>query len=159
MLAYAQDVLPILIGLNVLFQSTLPLPHLLYRHIVAAKSTLINVVGPRGTSRDTFIPIDSVTHDTLFGAYANNFLAEHGPATGTPLVGLRLSGNEILRVKKQWHKLFSHCGEQINVRFPPESIEMFQLIQGDVSFQYIFCCPIIFVYYFNNINTSLIALL
>jgi hypothetical protein len=40
-------------------------------------------------------------------------------------------------------------------------IEMFQLIQGDVFFQYIFCCPIlvIFVYYFNNINISLIALL
>jgi hypothetical protein len=129
-----QDVLPILTGLNVLFQSTLPLPHLLYRHIVAAKLTLINMIGPRGASRDTLIPIDSVKNDTLFGAYANKFLAEHGPATGTPLVGLRLSGNDILRVKKQWHKLFSHCVEQINVPFPPESIEMFQLIQDDVGF-------------------------
>jgi hypothetical protein len=132
--ACLQDVLPILTGLNVLFQSTLPLPHLLYRHIVAAKSTLINMVGPRGASRETLIPIDSVKNDTLFGAYANKFLAEHGPGTGCPLVGLRLSGNDILRVKRQWHKLFSHCVEQINVRFPPESIEMFQLIQGDVGF-------------------------
>jgi hypothetical protein len=61
------------------------------------------MVGPRGASRDTLTPIDSVKHDTLFGAYANTFSAEHGPATGTPLVGLRLSGSEILRVKKQWH--------------------------------------------------------
>jgi hypothetical protein len=51
------------------------------------------MVGPRGASRDTLIPIDSVTHDTLFGAYANKFLAEHGLATETPLVGLRLSGS------------------------------------------------------------------
>ena len=101
---------------------------------MAAKSTLINMVGPRGASRETLIPIDSVKNDTLFGAYANKFLAEHGPGTGCPLVGLRLSGNDILRVKRQWHKLFSHCVEQINVRFPPESIEMFQLIQGDVGF-------------------------
>ena len=157
--ACLQDVLPVLTGLNVLFQSTLPLPHLLYRHIVAARSTLINMVGPRGASRDTLIPIDLVKHDTLFGAYANNFLAEHGPATGTPLVGLRLSENEILRVKKLWHKLFSHCVEQINVRFPPESMEMFQLVQGDVSFTYIFYYLVIFLYYFNNIITCLIALL
>ena len=85
------------------------------------------MVGPRGASRDTLIPIDSVKSDTLFGAYANKCLAEHGPATGTPLVGLRLSGNDILRVKKQWHKFFSHCVEQINIRFLPESMEMFSL--------------------------------
>ena len=126
---------------------------------MAARSTLINMVGPRGASRDPLIPIDLVKHDTLFGAYANKFFAEHGPATGTPLVGLRLSENEILRVKKQWHKFFSHCVEQINVRFPPESMEMFQLIQGGVSFKYIFCYFVIFLSYFNNIVTCLIALL
>ncbi len=35
--AFLMDVFPVLTGMNVLFQSTLPLPHLLYDRVMAAK--------------------------------------------------------------------------------------------------------------------------
>ncbi len=41
--ACLQDVLPVLTGMNVLFQSNLPLPHLLYPRISSAKAALINM--------------------------------------------------------------------------------------------------------------------
>ena len=125
-----QDVLPVLTSLNVLFQTAQPLPHLLYRCIVAAKRTLIRMVGTRGEVREGLIPLDSVQHDTPFGAYANKFLSEHCGATGTPAYGTRLSQREVVLLKKQWHNFFSHCIVQIDERFPPESCEMFQLLQG-----------------------------
>ena len=40
--ACLQDVLPVLTCMNILFQSSLPLPHLLYPRIVEAKATLAN---------------------------------------------------------------------------------------------------------------------
>jgi hypothetical protein len=77
-----QDVLPVLTSLNVLFQSAPPLPHLLYRYIVAAKRTLIKMVGTRCDERERLMPLDSVKHDTPFGAYANKFVSECCGATG-----------------------------------------------------------------------------
>ncbi len=126
-----QDILPVLTNLNnVHFQSALPLPHLLYRYIVAAKRTLIKMVGNRCDEREGFMPLDSVKHDTPFGAYANKFLSECCGATGTPTYGMRLSqAAEVLLRKKQWHKFFSHCIVQIDARFPPESCELFELLQ------------------------------
>ena len=43
--ACLQDVLPVLTCTNILFQSTLPLPHLLHSQISQAKAKLINMVG------------------------------------------------------------------------------------------------------------------
>ncbi len=51
-------------------------------------------------------------------------------ATGTPTYGTRLSQAQVLVFKKQWHKFFSHCVVQIDERFPPESCELFELLQG-----------------------------
>jgi hypothetical protein len=125
-----QDVLPVLTTLNVLFQSAKPLPHLLHRYIVAAKRTLIEMVGTRCAERQGLMPLASIKHDTSFGAYANKFLSECCGATGTPTYGMRLSQAQVLALKKQWHKFFSHCIVQIDERFPPESCELFELLQG-----------------------------
>ena len=125
-----QDVLPVLTTLNVLFQSAKPLPHLLHRHIVAAKRTLVEMVGTRCAEREGLMPLESIKHDTPFGAYANRFLSECSGATGTPTYGTRLSEAQVLVLKKQWHKFFTHCVVQIDERFPPESCELFELLQG-----------------------------
>jgi hypothetical protein len=62
------DVLPIVNGMNILFQASLPLPHLLYPKISAAKHKLINMVGT-GNVRTALMPLETVSHDTTFGAY------------------------------------------------------------------------------------------
>ncbi len=50
--ACLQDVIPILTRMNILFQSSLPLPHLLlvYSRICSAKATLINMVSCQRSS-------------------------------------------------------------------------------------------------------------
>jgi len=97
--ACMQDVLPVLTGLNLLFQSSKPLPHLLFSKITAAKATLINMVGT-GPVRTELIPIASVDSDTLFGAFTNKFVRDYSgdvPITGT---GGRLNRGEIRELKK-----------------------------------------------------------
>jgi hypothetical protein len=64
--ACLQDLLPVLIGLNTLFQSSLPQPHLLYSKIQIAKATLINMAG-RGEVRTNMVPLASITVNTSFG--------------------------------------------------------------------------------------------
>jgi hypothetical protein len=67
------DVIPVLTGMNILFQSTLPLPHLLYPRIESAKSPLINMVGT-GTTRTVLLRRELVDKDTKFGAYGNKYM-------------------------------------------------------------------------------------
>lgn len=124
--ACMHDVLPVLTRMNVLFQSSLPLPHLLYPKIIIAKSTLINMVGTGGT-RTELLPLASVNVDTAFGAYANRFIKDTtGPAA---LHGTSLDADEVLFLKQSWHKLFAHCVQQIDCRFPPETMYIFKLMQ------------------------------
>ena len=113
------DVLPVLTSMNVLFQSRLPLPHLLYPRIRAAKSTLINMVGV-GAVRTELIDAVLVDKDTKFGAFANKYLEQHG-WTFTEV--------EMKDIKQAWHKLYTHCLADIDRRFPPETMEMFRLFQ------------------------------
>ena len=120
------DVLPVLTRMNVLFQSALPMPHILYTKINSAKATLINMVGSGGT-RAELIPLASVVVNTSFGAYGNKFILDNSGAAavhGTPLVA-----REILLLKQSWHKLYAHCIKQIDSRFPPESMYVFQMMQ------------------------------
>jgi hypothetical protein len=64
------DVIPVLTGLNILFQSSLPVPHLLYPRIQLAKITLINMVCTEGMggTRTELLSKDMVDQDTKFGA-------------------------------------------------------------------------------------------
>ena len=74
--ACLQDVLPAITGMNILFQSKLPLPHLLYGRVTTAKSILINMVVQGGT-RVSLIPLEDVALNTRFGAFANKFILEN----------------------------------------------------------------------------------
>ncbi len=73
--ACLHDVIPVLTRMNVLFQSTLPLPHLLYPRISTAKATLVNMVGTGG-ARTEMTPVEAVDGNTSFGAYANKFIRD-----------------------------------------------------------------------------------
>ncbi len=78
-----------LTGLNVLFQSTLPLPHILYAQINQAKAKLIHMVGEGGTRNAlTSIPLHAVDVNTKFGAYANKFIHDY-----SGVVEIRGKGN------------------------------------------------------------------
>jgi hypothetical protein len=96
--ACMHDILPVLTRMNVLFQSSLPLPHLLYQKITTAKATLINMVGDRGV-RTELLPLESVNVDTSFGAYANKYPRDTtGPA---PLHGSALDNNDACYIFKE----------------------------------------------------------
>ncbi len=70
--ACLQDVIPVLTGMNILFQSNLPLPHLIHSELSSAKATLINMVGTAAArTRTELLPIGEVDTNTSFGAYAN----------------------------------------------------------------------------------------
>ncbi len=67
------DVLPVLTDTNVLFQSSLPLPHLLYPRISAAKNTLINMVGQGGVRTELML-VTLIDKDTEFGTFVNKYM-------------------------------------------------------------------------------------
>jgi hypothetical protein len=125
--ACMQDVLPVLTGLNALFQSSKPLPHLLFSKISSAKSALINMVGT-GTVRTQLIPIASVDIDTSLGAFANKFIRDHSGDAAITGTGGGLTRGEVLQLKKQFHTLYDLCLQQIDVRFPPNNMHCFKLM-------------------------------
>ncbi len=114
-----QDVLPVLTGMNVLFQSSLPLPHLLYSKVSAAKATLMNMVGT-GATRIALISIDEINVNTSFGAFANKFIRENREGTH----GSSLRDNDVMQLKRGWHKFYAHCLREIDARYPPETMLM-----------------------------------
>ena len=126
--ACMQDVLPLLTGLNVLFQASKPLPHLLFTKITSAKAALINMVGT-GPVRTEIIPVATVDGDTSFGAYTNKFIRDHSGDAVITGTGGRLTRGEVIELKKEFYKLYAHCLEQIDARFPPDNMQCFQLMQ------------------------------
>jgi hypothetical protein len=123
-----QDVLPLLTGLNVLFQASKPLPHLLFTKITAAKAALINMVGT-GPMRTDIIPIASVGFDTSFGAFTNKFVRDHSGDAAITGTGGRLTRSEVIELKKELYTLHVHCLEQIDARFPTDNMQCFKLMQ------------------------------
>ena len=123
-----QDVLPVLTGMNVLFQSSLPLPHLLYSKITAAKATLMNMVGT-GATRTALINIDEINVNTSFGAFANKFIRENREGSLLRNHGSSLRDDDVMQLKRGWHKFYAHCLREIDARFPPENMLMFRLMQ------------------------------
>ena len=102
-----QDVLPVLTGLNVLFQSSLPQPHLLYSKIQTAKAALINMVG-RGGVRTEIIPLEQINIHTSFGAFANKFITDHSGVAAITGTGTRLYPEQILQLKQSFYRLYVH---------------------------------------------------
>jgi len=124
---FLKDVLPVLTTMNVLFQSTLPLPHLLYDKIASAKHTYTNTVG-RGATRRNLMRKREIMHDTPFGAFANKFITENSRGR-VKSHGSSLLPSEIKELKLNWRDLIAHCIEQLDVRFPPENMRLFELLQ------------------------------
>ena len=124
--ACMHDVLPVLRRMNILFQSSLPLPHLLFAKISSAKTTLINMVGTGG-ARTNLISLESVDVNTSFGAYANKFVQNNSGRAAVH--GTALDDRQVLSLKKSWHKLYAHCLQQIDSRFPQENMHIFKLMQ------------------------------
>ena len=62
---FLADTIPILTRMNVLFQATLPLPHLLYEKVEGAKSQLRLMVGQE--PRPNILPEHTIDENTRFG--------------------------------------------------------------------------------------------
>jgi hypothetical protein len=116
------DVIPVLTGLNILFQSSLPVPHLLYPRIQLAKTTLIYMVCTEGMggTRTELLSKDMVDQDTKFGAYATKYLEDES---------YTFTARELKELKQGWHNLYAHCLREIDRRFPPVNMAVFQLLQ------------------------------
>jgi hypothetical protein len=68
-----------------------------------------------GATRRELIPLASVDKNTSFGAFANKFMRDiRGDVA---ITGTRLVDQEVLELKQGWHKLYSHCLEQIDGSF------------------------------------------
>jgi len=69
-----------------------------------------------------------VKHDTPFGAFANKFISENSEGR-VKSHGSSLLPSEIKDMKLLWRDLIEHCIEQLDVRFPPDNLAMFELLQ------------------------------
>ena len=100
---------------------------ILYEKLQTSKQNLRGMVG-RGPSRSRLIRKREVSHATPFGAYANKFIEENSEGR-VKSYGDSLSNAEIKDLKCEWFDVIEHCIEQLDVRFPPENLELFQLLQ------------------------------
>jgi hypothetical protein len=66
-------------------------------------------------------------HHLVFGAFANKLLSD--ARGGGAIVGTRLLDQKVLELKRGWYKLFAHCLEHIDDRFPLNSMQYFRLMQ------------------------------
>jgi hypothetical protein len=83
----------------------------------------------RGPLREDMIPLASVNAGTPFGAFVNKFMRDHTGDAAMTGTGGRLSQREALQLKKDFYKLYVHCVDQIDIRFPTENMECFQFMQ------------------------------
>jgi hypothetical protein len=81
------------------------------------------MVGEGGTRNAlTSIPLHAVDVNTKFGVYANKFIHDYSGVVEIRGKGSsRLYADDILKLKKSWHKLFAHTlfdpnRRQISVR-------------------------------------------
>ncbi len=79
--------------------------------------------------RTQLIPIASVDIDTSLGAFANKFIRDHSEDAAITGTGGRLTRGEVLLLKKKFHTLYDLCLQQIDVRFPPDNMHCFKLMQ------------------------------
>jgi hypothetical protein len=61
-----------------------------------------------------------VDQDTKFGAYATKYLEDES---------YTFTARDLKELKQGWHNLYSHCLREIDRRFPPVNMAVFQLLQ------------------------------
>jgi hypothetical protein len=122
---FLTDVLPILTNMNLLFQATLPLPHKLYEKVWGARKGLCDMAGQRPCVPEFNVMKDAdVTHTTKFGVFAERFLSTHGAEKGN-----EIRPREKRFLKLEWRDCCEFMAEQLDERFPYESMEVYQLVQ------------------------------
>ena len=123
---FLEDVIPILTNMNVLFQSSLPLPHLLFDRVESAKRALRLMCGQ--TPIEEPMGPNDVRFDTLFGAFAEDFIYRNSrgrvASHGTPL-----EPSDILALKKKWAHCLWFMHDALGERFPNESMEVYELLK------------------------------
>jgi hypothetical protein len=116
--------------MNVLFQSTLPLPHLLFEKVEGAKrkSQLMLLVGQEPRKELLFEGL--VTADTIFGPGVESFVTgcwsgnvEYGENAG------HLKRNEVAEIKLQMYSCVKYMLENLDPRFPIEDLEIYKLVR------------------------------
>lgn len=123
---FLEDVIPILTNMNVLFQSSLPLPHLLYDKVESAKASLCLMCGQNPV--DDPVQAKDVRHDTLFGAFAEDFLQRNSSGR-VQSHGSSLSLSEILSLKTKWADCLWFMHNELGERFPNDSMEVYELLK------------------------------
>ena len=122
---YLTDVLPVLTNMNLLFQATLPLPHKLFEKVWGARKGLCDMVGQRPCAPEFAVMKEAdVTHNTKFGVFAERFLSTYGAEEGNEI----RSGN-VRHLKLEWRDCCEYMADQLDERFPFESMEVYQLVQ------------------------------
>ena len=123
---FLEDVIPILTSMNLLFQASLPLPHLLFDSVESAKAAMRTMCGQ--TPRDDIMPNNEVGEDTLFGAFAEDFIRRNTRGR-TYTHGSPLTTSEVLGLKKKWNSCLSYMHDELDDRFPHDSMEVYELLK------------------------------
>ena len=125
---FLADTIPILTRMNVLFQATLPLPHLLYEKVDGAKSQLRLMIGQE--PRDDMIPEAELDKDTRFGPAVESFFL--GCQRGNHKYGDRggvLNGTKVLELKLKMFLCVHFMLENLDLRFPKEDLYVYKLLR------------------------------
>jgi hypothetical protein len=123
---FLEDTLPILTNMNCLFQSDLPIPHLLYDKVQTAKAELRLMCGQ--TPRDEVMPTNEVQWTTPLGAFAETFISQNSNGRFHEH-GSTLLPSDILGLKKRWATCLWFMHGELEARFPEDSLEVYELLK------------------------------
>jgi hypothetical protein len=76
--------------------------------------------GENGRTLTELLTLELVGENTKFGAYANKYMEDES---------YTFTVKQLKDIKKDWHNLYVHCLTEIDRRFSPENMEVFQLMQ------------------------------
>ena len=125
---FLADIIPILTRMNVLFQATLPLPHLLYEKVQGAKDEIKFMFGQE--PRDDILSTADLDADTRFGPATESFF--NGCQAGRQKYGERggvLRPHEISDLKEKMLLCAHFMLENLSERFPHEDLYVYEILR------------------------------
>jgi len=125
---FLADVIPVLTRMNVLFQATLPLPHLLYEKVEGAKRELRFMVGQ--VPRDDMMSTAEMDAETRFGPATESFF--NGCQTGRQVYGGNggvLNNTARAEIKEQMLLCVHFMQENLTERFPEADLYVYKLLR------------------------------
>ena len=125
---FLSEAIPILTSMNVLFQSNLPLPHLLYDHVRGAQFQFNEVIGQE--PRIDLVDEGEVTHTTPFGpALERYILACNSGGMQYGERGGHLSTAQVGELKHEMYLAVRFMLEQLEERFPEQDLRVYRFIR------------------------------